>query len=171
VEEKVNERKRVAKEMRLSERLLEIFDEIKYYPARRARGDISVSPLASCAEEAHLPSGEKAVAFDLRGIRYTMSFTDRLASSFFPRDNNPDSYGALTLYQAETPVFAASYAGYTGLAGTTYQSVDVSAFIPGEWIAAFIELQEDLAAIREEARLRDKYDRSKLEKLKKNFGL
>lgn len=53
----------------------------------------------------------------------------------------------------------------------TYRTTDIKAFVPSNWIKDFLELSEQVAALKKELELRKKYDPVELDKLKKHFGL
>jgi len=54
---------------------------------------------------------------------------------------------------------------------TIHRTTDIKAFVPSNWIKDFLELSEQVAALKKELELRKKYDPAELDKLKKHFGL
>jgi hypothetical protein len=159
----VGQRKQLASQLQLPERLLKIYNEVKHYPHWVRNCPANVSPLITNVDVVEEGSRDKKVTvrFSLKSRRYSFLFDERYSSEV------EGLYAWLTLSGVSGEALFRSYMskGYWG----EYENGDTSAFVPGDWVLDFMELSESVAAIGIE---RDRtYRLSQIESQKRDFGL
>lgn len=171
VTEEIEKRKEFARSIDLSARIFSIYDNIKYYPHWSQYSPDDVCPSISNVavfenSEKSLYGNEESVDFEFKGKRWSFAFRGNRV--ILPDGADGGYYGHLSLLDsAKNLVFEGSY--QRGEYSFSYEPLDIEAFVPREWTVEFLELSEEIAAIRRESDL--KRERSELEKQRERFGL
>jgi hypothetical protein len=172
VSKEIEKRKEFARSIVLSARIFSTYGDIKYYPewSQNSQANYvcpSISDVAVFEESGKSRYGhEESVDFEFRGNRWSFAF--RGNHVILPDGADGGYYGRLSLLDsAKNLVFEGRY--QRGEYSYTYEPLDIEAFVPGEWTVEFLELSEEIAAIRRESEL--KRERSELEEQKQRFGL
>lgn len=83
---RVEQRKQFAQRLRLPERLLAIYDEVKYYPHWVRNNPADVCPLITDLKVVNESFYEKVtIQFSLKSRRYSFFFDEHLAERFYAR--------------------------------------------------------------------------------------
>ena len=166
IHEVVEERKRLAKQLQLDQKLTEIYEEVKLYPTW-SQWDVDC--------EIDNPKGEKRdkendISFSLNGHAYKFTFYDEdsMGSDYLPRARLSlrDGFDKLLI---EIKVTFSEHVGSVGL--LLWKPCDVSAFVPGAWIQDFLEFYEKFLANIKQRNLKEKYKQQTVKDLKNKFGL
>jgi hypothetical protein len=166
-QEQVNKRKEFAKSLNLSEKMLKIYDEVKYY-----QGWLKTNPDRICNVVSDPLSKkeneENIVQFHLNQQEYSFRFKETTFSTF----KDDKTHALLTLSGgAGTPLVVGNFDVDADQFGMLVKPLDIQAFIPGDWLRDFLELHEQIVMLEKEQEIKLKYDPAKREMLKKNFGL
>jgi len=177
----VEQRKALARSLELSRRLLDMYEQVQGSPswdkiAPAVAGD---APAAETLQNATDDSRtvqpeaceEEILHFDQNRHGYTLRLSRGVGGNG----------GATKGLRAPTLLSFCNDAGTTLLAidlieeptpyGPIYKSTDVKAFVPGHWIKDFLELSEQVSALKKEFEIRKKYDPAEIDKLKRQFGI
>ncbi len=171
----VEQRKSLARSLDLPNRLLDMYTQIHdsadWQPAP-SPPDPDVDDTVDGTEQD--PAIQKSfLFFDHNNHRYALRVTRR------PGDHLDSPVGPR--HQPQTLL---SFCGPKGLTlltinifedltpdGPQFHSTDIKAFLPGNWIKDFLELSEQVTALKKEMMIRKKYEAAELDKLKHRFGL
>lgn len=164
----VERRKALAQSLDLSKRLIEMYEQVQHSPSWIKAGHAGVC--TPCFDPVAKTEGDEDILeFEHNFKSYSLRSKQRSA-------DGPARSGA-----AQAPLsfcdgvgrvlFAVQVVEEQGAQGRSLRPVDIEVFIPGEWIKDFLELSEEIAALKREMEIRKKYDPAELEKLKKHFGL
>ena len=165
---RVEQRKQLAWQLQLPERLFTIYKEVKYYPhwARNSPADVCslITDIAVNEESVR----KVQVRFFLKSDRYSFAFEEHESSA--PGDYDT-YYASLTLagsngdalFKERMSRHADQY--WSG----NYRISDIDALVPGDWVLNFIELSEAITTITMERGHR--YRLSEIERQKRDFGL
>lgn len=158
----VEQRKALARRLELSRRLLDMYEQVRSSPHWE-----KVVPAVGGGAPAEACEGE-FLRFDQNSRGYTICL-------------NRGSGGPTTGCSAFTLLSFCHDAGAMLLAidlieeqtpyGPTCKSTDIKAFVPGHWIKDFLELSEQVSALKKELAIRKKYDPAEIDKLKRLFGI
>ncbi|MGH8071938.1 MAG: hypothetical protein ACRERE_43250 [Candidatus Entotheonellia bacterium] len=144
----VEQRKALAVTLNLTERLFEIYEEIRFYPSWAVN---CPEELCSAVADVNAPQDhrdELAVAFTLNGTRYSFLYAGHWTT--FP-DGDSSYYADLSLTDSSGK---ALYTLWLERGEFRTRFIDIKAFVPGPWIADFLELSERIAILKRERALR-----------------
>jgi hypothetical protein len=144
----VEQRKALAVTLNLTERLFEIYEEIRFYPSWAVN---CPEELCSAVADVDAPQdhrNERGVAFTLNGARYSFLYAGRWTT--FP-DGEGSYYADLSLTDSNG---MALYTLWLERGEFRTRFIDIKAFVPGPWIADFLELSERIAILKRERTLR-----------------
>jgi hypothetical protein len=186
VHAQVEKRKSLARTLELGRRLLDMYEQVRDSPHWEAvAGPLSGDPAeAGSKEEVDLTAAffvktgllaigeEHLLRFEQNHNQYSLRVTRGVP--VVERDEAPHvptllsfcSGAGSILFAIDVVEEPTSPGG-----GITYRTTDIKAFVPSNWIKDFLELSEQVAALKKELELRKKYDPVELDKLKKHFGL
>lgn len=151
VNEATGKRKTLAEALSLTHRLYEIFDDARNYPTWTRHGGELVCELVSDVEVSEADQDHCNVGVTLQGQRYSFSWKSTNHQELDPEDS-PAEGGKLTLADVDGRVlYAASLARYWG--DSDYDTVDIRAFMPGQWVISFVELSEHVRVLHAKASL------------------
>jgi hypothetical protein len=170
VHQKVQERKRIARELRLDKKLVEIYEEIKHYPSWSKRDDwLTCRDFEIEDPQVSEVEHEKTISFDFKENHYSLKYFDDGSSTDF--DGEYFHYTKLTLQDNfENKLIEINISvEYDYM--TVLSPFDITAFVPGEWMKDFLEGSEQMKCIKKKKELERKYDSDYVSSLKKNFGL
>jgi hypothetical protein len=170
IHQRVAERQQMAQELGLDKKLCEIYQEIKPYPSWVGRDDYLKYKLF----EIDNPTEDKKehehhIQFDLSNNHYELVYRDEGSSTGFDGD-----------YFHHTHLKLLDASGITLIGVNISVDVDytielrpfsIDAFKPGEWIQDILESYELFQAVKKRKDIEEKYDQSKINDLKDNFGL
>lgn len=159
----VEQRKALAVTLNLTERLFEIYEEIRFYPSRAVN---CPEELCSSVADVDAPQDhcdERAVAFTLNGARYSFLYAGRWTT--FP-DGEGSYYADLSLTDSNGRDL---YTLWLERGEFRTRFIDIKAFVPGPWIADFLDLSERIAILKRERTLRTQ--ESQLKEQIEGFGL
>jgi hypothetical protein len=173
----VEKRKSLAQSLELSKRLLEMYEPVQHSPSWiKAGATLIVDPISNVVSK---KEGQVEI-LEFEHNRRTYSLRLRRHSPPEPRDEAElgteaavaDDQTLLSFCDARgVPLFAISVDEMQEARGRVFRTLNIEAFIPGEWIKDFLELSEEIVVLQKEMELRKKYDPAELEKLKRHFGL
>lgn len=176
VHAQVEQRKALARSLELSRRLLDMYEQVQGSPnwetaAPVATGSVSTSEaLASQPGQADTGDAgtEQFLRFDQNRHGYTLRLS-RIPGGLTKGVPAPALLSfcngtGVTLFAIDLIEEATPY-------GPAYRSTDVKAFVPGHWIRDFLELSEQVSALKKELDIRKKYDPAEVSKLKRQFGI
>jgi hypothetical protein len=149
--------------LNLTERLFDIYEEIRFYPSWAVN---CPEELCSAVADVDAPQDhrdERAVAFALNGTRYSFLYTGRWTT--FP-DGEGSYYADLRLTDSNG---RALYTLWLEREEFRNRFIDIKAFVPGPWIADFLELSERITILKRERTLRTQ-ERQLKEQIER-FGL
>jgi hypothetical protein len=181
---KIENLKKMAKNLELSIKLLDLFEKLDKYDSsieNDLKNKIESFEIIRIERDIEKETTENQTEYDniitfaFRNKEYT--FKDEKYS--FPMYDEDGYAWKLILFENnETQIFMQTYffsppekSYYDGDWNPSPDGVD--AFIPGEWITDILELYEKLVALLKERKLKEnyKYKSKKIEKQKKDFGL
>lgn len=171
IHEKVTERKSLARNLALDQKLTDIWEEVKYYPSWRNLDDWLKH--RQCAIDD--PQGDKRekevdVSFLLNGHRYKFTYRDDGGTTGF--DGEYFHHTQLALRDATNRVLIEINISIDyDEVGSVLKPFDVSAFIVGDWIQDFLTCYERLQATKKERNIRQKYDSENVADLKNRFNI
>lgn len=181
VHAQVEQRKALARSLELSRRLLDMYEQVQGSPswetaAPVAAGSASASEAqaggASASPSGQIDTGgtgmEKFLCFDQNKHGYTLHLS-RGPGGLTKGVPAPAllsfcNGAGVTLFAIDLIEEATPY-------GPAYRSTDVKAFVPGHWIRDFLELSEQVSALKKELDIRKKYDPAEVSKLRRQFGI
>lgn len=174
----VEQRKTLARSLELSRRLLDMYEQVRTSSrwekvvSDGAGGESTGESPAAGAPifspvEAEICDGE-FLRFDQNNRSYviclsrvsgglTTGFSMSMLLSFC--HDRGTTLLSIDLIEEQTPY------------GPTYKSTDIKAFVPGNWIKDFLELSEQVSALKKELEIRKKYDPAEIDRLKRLFGI
>jgi hypothetical protein len=162
----VEQRKELAKSLKLGERLLRIVTEIKYYPSWSERDPAWVCDLVSTISVTEKSVHDYTVEFEFNNRQYAIEYEKEW---FIPPlgDESGPYYGHITLRSREgvelfTEGFRESEYGLV-------EFLDIDAFQLAGWLEDLLELAERIDALKRERELRRELE--KIETQRKRFGL
>ncbi|TAJ09966.1 MAG: hypothetical protein EPO61_04440 [Nitrospirae bacterium] len=174
----VEQRKALARSLELSRRLLDMYEQVRSSP----HWEKVASETAGGESAREAPADEASVPPPVG--------TEGCEGEFLRFDQNSRGYiicrkrvseGLTTGCPASMLLSFCHDAGATLLTidlieeqtpyGPTYKSTDIKAFVPGNWIKDFLELSEQVSALKKELEIRKKYDPVEIDKLKRLFGI
>lgn len=168
----VAKRRTLAQSLELGRRLIETYELVKHSPSwLKAGATVVADPVTNLV--AKREGGEDVLEFEHRCRPYSFRFQR------FPKQEpsglsiENDGPGALLSLCSErgTALFAASIEEKQGAGERSYRPLEIEAFIPGDWLKDFLELSEEMVALKREMDLRRQYDPAELERLRRRFGL
>ncbi len=177
----VEQRKALARSLELSRRLLDMYEQVRSSPnwEKVASAETGGEPAGAAPAEG-LPVSQAArpeaceealLRFDQNQHGYTL----RLSQGSGGNGDMPKGLRAPTLLSfcndAGTTLLAIDLIEEPTPYGPTYKSTDVKAFVPGNWIKDFLELSEQVSALKKEFEIRKKYDPGEVARLKRQFGI
>ena len=165
----VQERKHLAKELALDKKLVEIFDEIRYYPSWAQKPDwqkLRMCEIDDPREEKR--EHEQTISFALYGNRYFMTYVDKGGSSF---EDEYFHHTKLSLSDHAGRLLIEVSISVEHDYVTILKPFDIGAFIPGQWIQAILECYEKFEFRKKQKKLLETYDEEKIQNLKNRFGL
>ena len=158
----VKQRKALAKRLSLAERLLRIYDELKFVPDQRKQ----VLERWGCVVSGRETRGTDlatVVRFDLKQTAYVFCFRE-------PPVSLEAVYAHLDLCAAAGELmFSCRLKFDVDESGREWIPLDVDAFVPGDWVRDFLTLSTFLAVDKSDQKVRSKSQ--EIEDLKKKFGL
>ncbi len=164
----VEKRKALAQSLELSRRLLEMYEPVQHSPSWvKAGGGRVCDPVSNPVSKRE--GEEDILEFDHNRNTYSLRF-----KRVSPDEVNPARPVAALLSFCDVggrTLFAVSVTQERDSHGLRYRLLDIEVFIPGNWVKDFLELSEEIAALKREMEIRKKYDPAELERLKKHFGL
>lgn len=169
--EEIEKRKELARSIDLSARIFSIYDNIKYYPHwSQHRSDYVCSSISNVTlfekSEKSLYRHEESLDFEFRGKGWSFAFQG--SRVILPDGADGGYYGRLRLLDsAKNLLFGGRYE--RGEYSSSYNPLDIEAFVPGEWAVEFVELSEEIAATRRRVDL--KRERAELQEQRQRFGL
>jgi hypothetical protein len=176
----VEQRKQLARSLELSRRLLEMYEQVQGAPSWERAAPVGAGAGAEAMQHATLVSLraqaegeapiEEVLHFDQNKHGYTLRLIRNGESDGAPAKGCVapllsfcNSAGtmllAIDLIEEPTPT------------GPVCKSTDIKAFVPGNWIKDFLELSEQVSALKKELEIRKKYDPSEIATLKQRFGI
>lgn len=166
---KVAERKAFAQRLSLDKKLVEIWEEVRYYPVLYKRQDWLKDRLC----EIDNPQGdnranELEVTFLLNSHPYRLIYRDEGGKTDF--EGEYYHHSRLSLHNLNLLMEVHISVERIGI-GAMLEPFDISAFIPGLWVQDFLECYEIFQANKKARDIAKKYDPSKVGDLKKRFGL
>ena len=170
---KVAERKSFARNLHLDQKLMEIYEEVKYYPNWSTREDWLQSKYSLC--EIDEPKGEtrdkeRDISFKLNSHAYKLTYHDEGSSIGF--DGDYVHYTQLSLRDSfDNLLIEINISVDVDPFGLISKPIDISAFVPSTWIQDFLECYEKFQANKKARDIREKYDQQKVQTLKEKFGL
>lgn len=170
VHAKVAEKKRLARNLALDQKLTEIWEEVKYYPGWCNRDDW----LKHRQCEIEDPREEKRekeldVSFLLNGKRYKFTYHDDGSTNFFGEHSH---HTQLSLRDAANRVLIEINISIdSNKMGIALKPFGVSAFVAGDWIQDFLVCYEQFQANKKEHDIRQMYDSEKTAELKNRFDI
>jgi hypothetical protein len=164
----VERRKTLAHSLELSRRLLEMYEPVQHSPSWiKAGAGLVCGPVSNPVSRRE--GEEDILEFDHDHNTYSLRFK-RVSSD----GSDPGGSSVVLLSFCDVggrTLFAVSVVQEPDSHGCHYRHLDIEVFIPGHWIKDFLELSEEIAALKREMDIRKKYDPAELERLKKHFGL
>ncbi len=177
----VEQRKALARSLELSRRLLDMYEQVRNSPNwEKAVPAATDGEPAGDAPADGLPASQAAQpeAFEETFLRFDQNqhgYTLRLSQGSGGNGGMTKGHPAPTLLSfcndAGTTLLAIDLIEEPAPYGPTYKSTDVQAFVPGHWIKDFLELSEQVSALKKEFEIRKKYDPAEVNKLKRQFGI
>lgn len=177
----VEQRKALARSLELSRRLLDMYEQVRSSPnwEKVVSAETGDAPAAETPQNA--TDASRTVQPDaceealLRFDQNQHSYTLRLSQGSGGNGDMPKGLRAPTLLSfcndAGTTLLAIDLIEEPAPYGPTYKSTDVKAFVPGNWIKDFLELSEQVSALKKEFEIRKKYDPGEIARLKRQFGI
>jgi hypothetical protein len=168
---KVAERKSLARNLALDEKITTIWEEVKYYPTWSIRDDW----LKHRQCEIQDPQGDKRdkevdVSFLLNNHRYKLTYHDDGGTT--GPDGEYYRHTQLSLREATDRVLIEINISVDyDEVGPVLKPFGVSAFVAGDWIQDFLEFYERLQANKKERNIRQKYDSEEVADLKNRFNI
>lgn len=164
----VEKRKSLAHSLELSRRLLEIYEPVRHSPSWiKAGAGLVCDPVSNPVSRRE--GEEDILEFDHDHNTYSLRLK-RISSD----GSDPGGSSVVLLSFCDVggrTLFAVSVVQEQDSHGCHYRPLDIEVFIPGHWIKDFLELSEEIVALKREMDIRKKYDPAELERLKKHFGL
>ncbi len=158
----VKQRKALAKRLSLPERLLRIYDEVKFVPEQRKQ----VLEQWGCVVSSQQVSGADlatVVRFDLKQTPYALCFRE-------PPVSYEAVYAYLDLSTAAGELIFSCHLRFDVVdSGHEWVPLDVDAFIPGDWVRDFLTLSTLVEVDVKGQGVKTKPQQ--IEDLKKKFGL
>lgn len=178
VHAQVEKRKSLARSLDLSRRLIDMYEQVLDSPHwDKVSSPVLVKPEASTGGMDEgvafaVPAGEeRLLRFEQNRNLYSLHIR-RVAADQPGNGENKPAYSVLSFCGGEDKIFfAVDVIEEPTSEGPSYRPLDIRAFLPGNWIKDFLELSEQVAALKKELELRKKYEPAELNKLKKHFGL
>ena len=169
VHAQVEARKSLAEDLKLPEKLTEIYQEIRSYPAFARVCDSPKFNLCELDDLRYVEgSNEEAIEFRTNDRRYTYTviYEDEGCYTLdgddihdvrlvLKNDRDVELIGIIASKEVDDVV----------------EPFDIDAFQPGEWIKDFLTLYERLQANRHRREIESQYDPEEVSGLKKRFGL
>lgn len=177
----VEQRKALARSLELSRRLLDMYEQVQGSPswetaAPAATGSASAIEAQAGGVPASQPgqadTGDAGMEQFLRFDQNRHGYTLRLSRSPGGLTKGVPAPALLSFCNgAGVTLFAIDLIEEATPYGPAYRSTDVKAFVPGHWIRDFLELSEQVSALKKELDIRKKYDPAEISKLKRQFGI
>lgn len=166
---KVAERKAFAKKLELDKRLTEIWEEIRYYPGLYKHQDWPKNRLCEIDNpQSDKRENELEITFVLNSHPYRFIYRDEGGKTDFEGEH----YHHARLSLHDVNVLIEIHMSVERIEfGSILEPFDVSAFIPGVWVQDFLECYERFQANKKARDIARKYDPSKIDDLKRRFGL
>lgn len=166
VEKEVEKRKQKAKDLGIP-KLFEglYFHKIIHYPSwiTHSRGYVP----ALVTNAARLD--DRSIQIILEGKKYIFRFEER---RFSTPDGESHRHGLLEVFQNDQRVLALDAAfEYEREYDPDWAVFGVEAFIEGEWLNDFTKLEKQIEINKEEREKKQREDPTRLEKLKRDFGI
>lgn len=188
VHAQVDKRKHLARTLELGRRLLDMYEQVRDSPhwervAPPPFGDAAGEERAGEAAGSRMPppffqtgllaiGEEQLLRFEQNHNQYSLRITRALPTPEEEREALPAQSFLSFCGGAGNILFAIDLIEESAPFGVTiHRTTDIKAFVPSNWIKDFLELSEQVAALKKELELRKKYDPVELDKLKKHFGL
>ena len=171
---RVAERKSLARKLRLDQKLIEIYEEMKYYPNWSTREDWLQSKYRLC--EIDEPKGEnrdkeRDISFLLNSHAYKLTYHDEGSRIGFGGDyvhyTRLSLRGSFDNLLIEINISVDVDPPF----GLMLKPIDISDFVPGTWIQDFLECYEKFQANKKARDISEKYDQQKVQDFKGKFGL
>ncbi len=164
--QEVERRKQRAESLKIPQLFEELyFHGIKFYPSWIQHNRAHVPGSVSSAMELD----KERVALELNGRKYTFCFKE---GRFSTPDGEMHRHGLLELFYNDQRVLALNAAfEYEREYDPDWSIFDVEAFVEGNWLGDFTQLQQQIQAAKEERERRERENPDKLAKLKKDFGI
>ncbi len=181
VHAQVEQRKALARSLELSRRLLDMYEQVQGSPswetaAPVAAGSESASEAqaggASASQPGQIDTGDTGMEKFLRFDQNKHGYTLHLSRSPWGLTKGVPAPALLSFCNgAGVTLFAIDLIEEATPYGPAYRSTDVKAFVPGHWIRDFLELSEQVSALKKELDIRKKYDPAEVSKLRRQFGI
>jgi len=180
VHAQVEKRKALARSLELSRRLVEMYEQVRPSPNWEAINPMAAGPeppgeaekrTAQAAQAEIGTVTEERLRFEQNGRHYAMHLIRHAVR------HEPGAKGLVEPTQLAfcggtgAVLFAVDVMEESAPHGPAYRPADVTAFLPGNWVKDFLELSEQVSALKKELELRRKYDPAEVRKLKQQFGL
>ncbi len=170
IHKKVQERKSIARELALDKKLIEIFEEVRHYPAFAARPGWTKYRMCEVDDpKEEKRDHEHVVSFTLNDKQYSMTYIDQDGSTGFDGDYFHHTKLALADQERRLLIEVNISVEYDYI--SILKPFDISAFIPGKWVQDILECYERLVFNKKQKDLLERYDEGKVQDLKNKFGL
>ena len=153
-----------AKQLKLDEIIVDLYDEIQHYPSwiNRPNSQDSVKEIVSEAKYLDEDSDQMEIVF--RDKKYVFKNKEKISEM-----DSSSCYGDVEVYSEGKKVFAVTkHAEYNPYA-CTWKPLSIEAFIEGDWIDDIREMYS-LVKKQNESKKAKQYQ-AELERKKKDFGL
>ncbi|MEW6542799.1 MAG: hypothetical protein AB1411_04215 [Nitrospirota bacterium] len=168
----VAKRKALAQSLELGRRLLEMYEPVKHSPGWiRAGASVVSDPVPNLVTKQE--GEEDILEFEHNRRSYSLRFRrcpEQQSPGLSAEGDVPHALLSFCNEQGMA-LFANSIVEEQDARGRYCKPLDIEVFIPGEWIKDFLELSEEIAALKREMEIRRKYDPAELERLRRHFGL
>jgi len=168
---RVEERKNMARELKLDKKIIEIYEEIKFYPSWSKKEDwLTHRDFEIENPQAHKKENEETIVFKLKGNQYFLKYFDKGSSIDF--DGDYFHHTKLSLFEANSDkkLFEVNISVESDYI-TELKPFNISSFIPGKWMEDFLEAYEKMNFLKDKKELDRTYDSDEVDSLKKDFGL
>lgn len=164
IEAEVAERKQRAQELGVDGLITGLYyNNIRYYPSWIKRGAV-----CSLVRDA-VDLKDKRVKLSLKNGRdYIFSFKEH---GFTMPDGEWVNSGTLELFHNNKKVLSLDMSLENNRTDSQWYPLDIEAFVEGDWVKDFKELEKRIETERQEERRREQEDPERLKKLKEDFGI
>jgi hypothetical protein len=165
----VAKRKARAEELGIKELISELyFDALVYYPHWLKNGPEYVCSFIKNAVETIDKKDVKRTNIKMKDKDYVFFFK---TMSFSTPDGEYHTHGDLDLFLDNKKILGLDTALEAGAYDSTWKAFQINAFIEGDWIKDFTQLQQQIEIENEERERRKKEAPEKIMKLKEDFGI